>query len=147
MDRGWARVRPAPDRPPRVLVTSGVNPLRRWPLPQVVERVLWPKLDLIVAIDFRLSTTGMKSDLLLPAAGYYEKRGIKYAVALAPYVVIGDQAVPPLGESKNEWEITALLARTDPGARAGARHRRCARRRSTTASATTAASAPATTSR
>jgi len=112
MDRGWARVRPAPDRPPRVLVTSGVNPLRRWPLPQVVERVLWPKLDLVVAIDFRLSTTGMKSDLLLPAAGYYEKRGIKYSVALAPYVVIGDQAVPPLGEAKNEWEIMALLART-----------------------------------
>jgi len=106
----WLPVRPAADKPPRVLVTSGVNPLRRWPLPQVIERVLWPKLDLIVAIDVRLSTTGMKADLLLPAAGYYEKRGIKYAVALAPYVVIGDQAVPPLGEAKPEWEIMALLA-------------------------------------
>ena len=37
---------------------------------------------MIAAIDFRLSTTGAKADLLLPAAGYYEKRGIKYAVAL-----------------------------------------------------------------
>ena len=108
---GWFPVRPAADKPPRVLVTSGVNPLRRWPLPQVIERVLWPKFNLIVAVDTRLSTTGMKADLLLPAAGYYEKRGIKYAVALAPYVVIGDQAVPPLGESKPEWEIMALLAR------------------------------------
>ena len=107
----WLPVRPAPDRPPRVLVTSGVNPLRRWPAPQVVERVLWPKLRLVAAIDFRLSTTGLKADLLLPAAGYYEKRGIKYAVALAPYVVVGDQAVPPLGEAKGEWEIMALLAR------------------------------------
>jgi len=44
---------------------------------------LWPKLNLIVAIDTRLSTTGLKADLILPAAGYYEKRGIKYAVALA----------------------------------------------------------------
>lgn len=109
--RDWLPVRPAADKPPRVLVTSGVNPLRRWPLPQVIERVLWPKLKLIVAIDTRLSTTGMKADLLLPAAGYYEKRGIKYAVALAPYVVIGDQAVQPLGEAKPEWEIMALLAR------------------------------------
>jgi DMSO reductase family type II enzyme molybdopterin subunit len=109
--RGWIPVRPAADHPPRVLVTSGVNPLRRWPVPQVIERVLWPKLKLIVAIDTRLSTTGMKADLLLPAAGYYEKRGIKYAVALAPYVVIGDRAVTPLGESKPEWEIMALLAR------------------------------------
>jgi DMSO reductase family type II enzyme molybdopterin subunit len=98
-ERGWLPVRPAADRPPR------------WPVPQVIERVLWPKLKLVVAIDTRLSTTGMKADLLLPAAGYYEKRGIKYAVALAPYVVIGDQAVAPLGEAKPEWEIMALLAR------------------------------------
>ncbi len=109
--RGWLPVRPAADRPPRVLVTSGVNPLRRWPLPQVVERVLWPKLKLIVALDMRLSSTGMKADLLLPVAGYYEKRGLKYAVALSPYVVVGDQAVAPLGEAKPEWEIMALLAR------------------------------------
>ena len=111
LSRGWMPVRPAPDHPPRVLVTSGVNPLRRWPLPQVIERVLWPKLKLIVAIDTRLSTTGMKADLLLPAAGYYEKRGIKYGIALVPYVIIGDRAVAPLGESKPEWEIMALLAR------------------------------------
>jgi steroid C-25 hydroxylase alpha subunit len=110
-ERGWLPVRPAADHPPRVLITSGVNPLRRWPLPQVVERVLWPKLRLIVGIDTRLSTTGMKADLILPAAGYYEKRGIKYAVALSPYVVIGDRAVTPLGEAKPEWEIMALLAR------------------------------------
>jgi len=111
IERDWLPVRPRPDRPPRVLMTSGVNPLRRWPLPQVIERVLWPKLKLIVAVDTRLSTTGLKADLILPAAGYYEKRGIKYAVALAPYVVFGDQAVAPLGESKPEWEIMALLAR------------------------------------
>ncbi len=109
--RGWLRPRPAADRPPRVFVTSGVNPLRRWPLPQVVERVLWPKLRLIVAVDTRLSTTGLKADLVLPAAGYYEKRGLKYAVALAPYVVAGDRAVAPLGESKPEWETMSLLAR------------------------------------
>jgi DMSO reductase family type II enzyme molybdopterin subunit len=111
IERGWIRVRPAPDRPPRVLVTSGVNPLRRWPAPQVVEEVLWPKLALIACIDFRISTTGAKADLLLPAAGYYEKCGIKYAVALAPYVVVGEQAVAPLGEARNEWEIAARLAR------------------------------------
>jgi DMSO reductase family type II enzyme molybdopterin subunit len=111
LERGHFPVRPARDRPPRVLVTSGVNPLRRWPAPQIVEAVLWPKLKLIAALDFRLSTTGMKADLLLPAAGYYEKRGIKYAVALAPYVVVGDRAVPPLGEAKGEWEIMGLLAR------------------------------------
>jgi len=111
LSHGWMPVRPAADRPPRVLVASGVNPLRRWPLADVIERVLWPKLRLIVAIDPRLSTTGLKADLVLPAAGYYEKRGLKYAVALLPYVVAGDRAVEPLGESKPEWEIMALLAK------------------------------------
>jgi DMSO reductase family type II enzyme molybdopterin subunit len=111
LEKGWLKVRPARDNPPRVLVTSGVNPLRRWPAPRIVERVLWPKLRLVAAIDFRLSSTGAKADLLLPAAGYYEKRGIKYAVALAPYVVVGERAVEPLGEAKGEWEIMALLAR------------------------------------
>jgi DMSO reductase family type II enzyme molybdopterin subunit len=109
-ERGWLPVRPAADRPPRVLVVSGCNPLRRWPLPQVVERVLWPKLKQIVVIDMRLSTTALKADIVLPAAGYYEKRGIKYAVALAPYVVVGEQAAAPLGESKPEWEIMSRLA-------------------------------------
>ncbi len=109
--RGWLQARPAPDRPPRVLLTSGVNPLRRWPLPQVVEEVLWPKLRLIVALDTRLSTTGAKADLLLPVASYYEKRGIKYTMSLAPFITAGDRAVPPAGEAKPEWEIMALLAR------------------------------------
>jgi len=107
----WIRVRPAADNPPRVLVTSGVNPLRRWPVPQVIERTLWPKLAMVVAIDMRISSTGAKADLLLPAAGYYEKSGIKYAVALNPYAVIGERAVAPLGEAKGEWEIISLLAR------------------------------------
>ncbi len=107
----WVKVRPAADNPPRVLVTSGVNPLRRWPVPQVIERTLWPKLALVAAIDMRVSSTGAKADLLLPAAGYYEKNGIKYSVALNPYAVIGERAVAPLGESKPEWEIMSLLAR------------------------------------
>ncbi len=111
LERGWVKIRPAPDKPPRVLVTSGVNPLRRWPLPQMVERVLWPKLKLIAAVDFRMSTTARKADLLLPAAGYYEKRGIKYVVGLAPYAVVGERAVEPLGQSKGEWKIMSLLAR------------------------------------
>jgi len=111
LERGWMTLRPAADKPPRVLVMSGVNPLRRWPLPQVVEQVLWPKLKLIAAIDFRMSTTARKADLVLPAAGYYEKRGIKYVVGLAPYVVVGDRAVEPLGQSKGEWKIISLLAR------------------------------------
>jgi DMSO reductase family type II enzyme molybdopterin subunit len=111
LDRGWIPVHPKPPKRPRIFLYSGSNPLRRWPAPQVVEEVLWPKLDLIVNVNFRTNTTGLKSDYILPAAGYYEKLGIKFTQSYVPYVVFGDEAVPPLWESKSEWEIAGLLAR------------------------------------
>lgn len=109
--RGWMPVYPRPGQDPQVLICTGGNPLRRWPAPQVAEQHLWAKLKTIVAINFRMSTTALKSDLVLPAAGYYEKRGVKYAQSYLPYIVVGDQAVEPLGESKSEWEIFGRLAR------------------------------------
>jgi DMSO reductase family type II enzyme molybdopterin subunit len=110
-DRGWMRVFPPPNQEPKIFFATGANALRRWPTPQVIEQHLWPKLELVVTVDFRLSTTGMKSDIVLPAAGYYEKRGIKYAQSYVPYVVFGDKAVEPPGEARSEWEIYGLLAR------------------------------------
>ncbi|MFQ5664926.1 MAG: molybdopterin-dependent oxidoreductase [Candidatus Binatia bacterium] len=107
----WMPVFPRPGQDPQVLVCTGGNPLRRWPAPHIVEKHLWPKLRLVVSADFRLSTTALKSDIVLPAAGYYEKRGIKYAQSYLPYVVAGDKAVEPLAEAKSEWEIFGLLAR------------------------------------
>ncbi len=109
IDKGWSHIHPAPDREPRVFIFSGCNPLRRWPAPQVAKKNLWPKLSCIVAVNFRMSTSALHADYFLPAAGYYEKHGIKYAQTYIPYVVLSDEAVKPLGESKSEWEIFGLL--------------------------------------
>jgi steroid C-25 hydroxylase alpha subunit len=109
--KGWLRVCPPAERPPKVYFYTGVNPLRRWPVPQVVRQHLWPKLELIVNVNFRMSSTGLESDVLLPAAGYYEKIGLKYPQSLVPYVIFGDQAAKPLEEAKAEFEIFGLLAR------------------------------------
>jgi len=109
--KGWMPVYPKPGKDPKILIFTGPNPLRRWPSPQVVLKHLWPKLDLIVNPNFRMSTTGLYSDYILPAAGYYEKASIKYTQSYLPYVVIGDKAVEPLGEAKSEWEMFGLLAR------------------------------------
>ncbi len=111
VDRGWMPILPPPDQQPKIFIATGANALRRLPMPQVVEQHLWPKLDLVVAVDFRMSTTALKSDLVLPAAGYYEKRGIKYAQSYVPYVVFGDKVVDPPGEAKSEWQIYGRLAR------------------------------------
>jgi DMSO reductase family type II enzyme molybdopterin subunit len=109
--KGWMPVSPPAERPPRVYFYTGVNPLRRWPAPQLVRQHLWPKLDLIVNVNPRMCSTGLESDVLLPAAGYYEKIGLKYPQSLVPYIVFGDQAVTPLDEAKSEFEIFGLLAR------------------------------------
>jgi hypothetical protein len=109
IDRGWTKIHPPEDRKPRALIFTGSNPLRRWPAPQHALEHLWPKLDLIVAANFRMSTSALHADYVLPAAGYYEKHGIKYAQSYLPYIIVSDQAVKPLGESKTEWEIFGVL--------------------------------------
>jgi DMSO reductase family type II enzyme molybdopterin subunit len=109
IDRGWSKIHPPPDRRPRAFIVTGSNPLRRWPAPQLALEHLWPKLDLIVAVNFRMSTTALHADYVLPAAGYYEQHGIKYAQSYVPYVILSDQAVPPLGDSRTHWEIFGLL--------------------------------------
>jgi len=110
IDRGWTHLHPREDREPRALIFTGSNPLRRWPAPQHARKHLWPKLDLVLAVNFRMSTTARFADYVLPAAAYYEKHGIKYAQTYLPYVVVSDQATAPLGEAKSEWEIFGLLS-------------------------------------
>ncbi|MFN8544435.1 MAG: molybdopterin-dependent oxidoreductase [Candidatus Binatia bacterium] len=111
IERGWTKIHPRPDRRPRVFIVTGSNPLRRWPAPQHAKRHLWPRFDTIVAVNFRMSTTAMHADYFLPAAGYYEQHGIKYAQSYVPYIILSDRAVPPLGDSRTHWEIFGLLCK------------------------------------
>jgi DMSO reductase family type II enzyme molybdopterin subunit len=111
VERGWMPIYPAPGKSPKVFVVNADNPLRQWPTPQIALEHLWPKFDLIVNVNTQMSTTGMQSDVVLPAAGYYEKLGIKYAWGFLPYLVLNDKAVEPLGESRNEWWIFGSLCR------------------------------------
>jgi len=111
IEREWQPIFPKPPKRPRFLYFSGPNPLRRWPNARTIRDSLWKKIDTIVTCDFRMSTSGMWSDYILPACGYYEKPGIKYVMSYIPYVVVGERAVPPLHESKHEWDIMVGLAR------------------------------------
>ena len=109
--QGIQPIHPMPPKRPKFLYYSGPNPLRRWPNARTIRDSLWKELDTIVTCDFRMSTSGMWSDYILPACGYYEKPGIKYTMSYIPYVVVGDRAVPPLYESRHEWDIMIHLAR------------------------------------
>ena len=111
VEKGWIPVRPLPGIDPKVFYFTGVNPLRRWPAPQVALKHLWPKLSLIASVNTKMSTSSLMSDIVLPAAGWYERDLIKYSQAYIPYVVLNQKVVEPLGESKSEWEISGLLAK------------------------------------
>jgi anaerobic selenocysteine-containing dehydrogenase len=108
-EKGWMPLYPR-DTPPRAWITGGNNILRRSNLTGRTLEHMWPKLELIVDVNPKFTFTGMHADYILPAAGYYEKPGIKYPVAYVPYLHYCDAAVQPLGESKNEWEIFSLLS-------------------------------------
>lgn len=110
-ERDWMRIHPAPGKAPKVFLVNADNPLRQWPAPQLALEHLWPKFDLVVNVNTQMSTTGMHSDIILPAAGYYEKIGIKYAWGFLPYIVLNDKAVEPLAETRNEWWIFGSLCK------------------------------------
>jgi anaerobic selenocysteine-containing dehydrogenase len=110
-ERSWQPVHHRPPKRPRFLYYSGLNPLRRWPNARTIRESLWKSIDTIVTCDFRMSTSGMWSDYILPCCGYYEKPGIKYVMSNVPYVIVGDRAVEPLYESKHEWDVIFGLAR------------------------------------
>ena len=101
---------PPGDDPPQVVFSFCGNVLRHTRRGERVRDTLFARARLVVGVDFRMSQTNLHADVLLPAAGWYEKIGIKYIAAFVPYVTLADRGADPLAESKPEWEIFSLLA-------------------------------------
>ncbi|WP_304612846.1 molybdopterin-dependent oxidoreductase [Salinilacihabitans rarus] len=76
---------------------------------EFVEQNLWPDIDLVVDVNFRMDATALYSDIVLPAATWYEKYDLS-VTDMHTYVHPFTPAVEPLGESKPDWEIFRLLA-------------------------------------
>jgi DMSO reductase family type II enzyme molybdopterin subunit len=106
VEKGWQFV---PETPPRILFAVGGNAFRRVRgYPKLIEHML-PKLDLLVTLDWRMCNTARYSDYVLPAAGYYEKDDIAWSTALVPFSHACIEAVPPVGDSKTDWEFHCLF--------------------------------------
>ncbi|KPQ07915.1 MAG: nitrate reductase alpha subunit NarG [Rhodobacteraceae bacterium HLUCCA12] len=67
------------------------------------------KLDLLVTIDFRMSTTAVYSDIVLPTASWYEKDDLNTS-DMHPFIHPLQAAVDPAYESKTDWEIFKAIA-------------------------------------
>ncbi|MEM0197902.1 MAG: nitrate reductase subunit alpha [Fervidicoccaceae archaeon] len=68
------------------------------------------KLDLIITLDFRMSTSAIYSDIILPAATWYEKNDLS-TTDLHPFIHPFNQAVPPAWESRSDWDIFVSLSK------------------------------------
>jgi DMSO reductase family type II enzyme molybdopterin subunit len=114
VDSGWwdGTIRPDPSTAPRVLFEVGGNMLRRQRGGRShLLRHLWPKLDLIVSVDWRMNTTGRFSDYVLPASQHYEKPNFHTASAALLELKFSDGPAQPQGEALSEWDIFRLLAK------------------------------------
>ncbi len=69
------------------------------------------KLDLMVNLDFRMAGTALYSDVVLPAATWYEKSDLS-STDMHPFVHPFNPAVNPQWESRSDWNIFKELART-----------------------------------
>lgn len=93
-------------------VTAAESPPDRRP-----QEVAWRehaprgKLDLFVNVDFRMTSTALHSDVLLPAATWYEKHDLSMT-DMHPFVHSFNPAVPPPWEARTDWDAFGLIART-----------------------------------
>ncbi len=113
MDKGWwdqSMAKVWQEVEPRVLIESGGNVLRRHRGGQVqLLEHLWPKLKMIVSIDFRMNTTGMHSDYILPAAQHYEKLGVSMPAVHHLNTVFMDRAIDPPDDARPDGQISVML--------------------------------------
>jgi nitrate reductase alpha subunit len=75
-----------------------------------VEQDTEGKLDLVVTLDFRMSTTCVYSDIVLPSSTWYEKNDLNTS-DMHPFIHPLSRAVDPAWESRSDWDIYKGLAR------------------------------------
>jgi complex iron-sulfur molybdoenzyme family reductase subunit alpha len=95
-------------RKPRALFVWRANYLNQAKGHEAILRSLWKDLDLIVDINFRMDTTALYSDIVLPAASYYEKTDLN-STDCHSYIHPFGKVLDPLFESRTDWDIFAAL--------------------------------------
>jgi nitrate reductase alpha subunit len=81
----------------------------------LVKDVVWHedapegKLDLIVDINFRMDTSALYSDIVLPTASWYEKNDLN-STDMHSFIHPLSAAVPPSWEAKSDWDIFKTIA-------------------------------------
>ncbi|WP_053698873.1 nitrate reductase subunit alpha [Streptomyces sp. NRRL F-5755] len=68
------------------------------------------KLDLLLSLDFRMTSTTLYSDVVLPAATWYEKHDLN-STDMHPYVHAFNPAISPPWQTRTDFDAFHTLAR------------------------------------
>ncbi|MEE8349567.1 MAG: molybdopterin-dependent oxidoreductase, partial [Acidobacteriota bacterium] len=74
------------------------------------DKVPQGKMDLVVDLNFRMDTSALYSDIVLPAATWYEKADLN-TTDMHSFIHPLSPAVPPCWESKSDWDIFKEVAK------------------------------------
>lgn len=96
--------------PLRMLVVQSGNPAVTMTDSNRVRKAL-QKLQFLVVIDLFHTRTTRFADVVLPAAGCFEKTQLNRASMRNNLVILQDRVMDCLGESRPDWEIMFQLAR------------------------------------
>jgi len=108
----WAKVKDIKDPPrkPRAFIVWRANYLNQAKGNELIFDSLWKQLDLVVDVNYRMDTTALYSDVVLPASSYYEKTDIN-STDCHSYIHPFGKALDPLYESKTDWDLFAALTK------------------------------------
>ena len=67
------------------------------------------KLDLLLSLDFRMTSTTMFSDVVLPAATWYEKHDLN-TTDMHPFVHSFNPAIAPPWQTRTDWDSFQAIA-------------------------------------
>ncbi len=67
------------------------------------------KLDLLMTIDFRMTSSTIFSDVILPAATWYEKHDLS-TTDMHPFVHSFNPAIAPPWQTKSDWDAWKVIA-------------------------------------
>lgn len=115
VERGWMPLYPKGDNgnlaeDPKAMFIWRGNYLNQAKANEQLVQKLWPKLDLIVNVNFRMDTSALYSDYVLPAATSYEKYDLNSS-DLHTFIHPFTPAVDPMFESQTDWQIFQALAK------------------------------------
>ncbi|MFI9009896.1 nitrate reductase subunit alpha [Actinosynnema sp. NPDC053489] len=68
------------------------------------------KLDLLLTLDFRMTSTTVFSDVVLPAATWYEKHDLN-TTDMHPFVHSFNPAIAPPWQTRTDWDAFQAIAR------------------------------------